>query len=120
MKPFLLILAALCLWQVSCSSPVPRKVKQLAVPVPGGGAKLMAVRVPEPREPGFKASAIVGIRTFVWHFDTPQGTTVSNFWWDLKRSTNLTDWTLVMTNVVFPIDVLTTNEMEFFRLVGRL
>ena len=87
------------------------------MPVPGGGHQLMTARAVEPM---FKAAAIIGTRSFTWRFDVPQGTTVSNFWWDLQRSTNLRTWVTIQTNIIAPIDVLITNEMEFFRLRGRL
>lgn len=113
-------LIAVALLVAGCSSPSPRKVKQLAVPVPGGGAKLMAVRVPEPREEvRFRPSA-ARLVIIPWRYDVPQGTLPNHYWWNVEHSFDGRNWSVLFTNVSEIPIIATTNKLEYFRLVGRL
>jgi hypothetical protein len=118
MKLFTIIVACLCL--VSCSTHSPRKTRQIAVPVPGGGAKVMTVLVPEPKEEvRFRPSA-ARLVVLPWRYALPQGTTPSNWWWNVEHSFDGRNWSVLFSNVsVIPI-IETTNKLEYFRLVGRL
>lgn len=118
MRVAILIFAALVV--VSCSSPSPRKTKTIAVPVPGGGAKLLTVLVPEPKEEvRFRPSA-ARLVIIPWRYSLPQGTLPSNFWWNVEHSFDNRNWSVLFTNVsVIPI-IETTNKLEYFRLSGRL
>lgn len=113
-----LIFAALCLW--GCTSSAPRKTRQIAVPVPGGGAKLLTVLVPEPKEEvRFRPSA-ARLVIIPWRYSLPQGTLPSNYWWNVEHSFDNRNWSVLFTNVsVIPV-IEMTNKLEYFRLVGRL
>lgn len=113
------IFAALLL--VSCSSPSPQRttrvpVKTIAVPVPGGGAKVMTTIVPEPN---FKASA-ARLVIIPWCYGLPQGTLPNHYLWNLEHSLDGRQWSVLYSNVSEIPIIETTNKLEYFRLVGRL
>lgn len=55
-------------------------------------------------------------RVIPWKYPANQ----TNYWWDMQKSSNLTDWITVMTNTG-PEDITVTNNHPrmFFRMKGR-
>lgn len=92
-------------------------VKPIAVPLPGGGSKIITSSAIEPI---FRPSA-ARLALVPWRYDLPQGTVASNYFWNMERSTDLKNWSMMVSNMVGdgPIIDTTSHRMEFFRLKGR-
>lgn len=96
---------------LGCSSPV-RKTKQVALPLPGGGHKMLTVR---DSEPVFRPAA-ARLVIIPWRYNVA---TPSNWWWNLEHSFDMRNWSVMASNVTGSPTVFATNRQGFFRLAGR-
>jgi hypothetical protein len=93
------------------SPPVPKRPhKSAAIHQGAGAAKLISKIVP----------SISRTNTFTWLY--PPGLDPSQFWWNIESSTDLKNWTVLVTNASGPysVNVNKSTPLSIYRLRAKL
>lgn len=116
MKHFAIILALFCISasQPPPMPPTPKSVKHWkhAIGVTQGAGALSLITP--------KSVALPAVYTFYWQY--PAGLNPYDFWWNVESSTDLKNWSVIITNASgeSTVNASKSDPLRVYRLSGRL
>ena len=106
-----LMLGALVAFAALPPIPIIKRPHMSAAVERGAGAKALIAKI---------VPSVALTNTIVWLY--PPGVSPSQFWWNLESSTDLKNWTTLVTNASGPFDVYVNKSLPLsvYRLRAKL